>query len=223
MPAVLGYGAGLAVVLGVFDYTGGSLTGWVLGPPEDIVARKALLRSTFRLPMDETIGEIGEGRGMRLFSFFFLLPSSPGTEVNGESDRHLPGGIRRPQTREADEEVRHRFHKRREEMRRERKQKTNTHSLYRAPGGDPFVVQNSILLFFSFLFSFLFFFKCLLRVSKEGGGEKSQPLCSFNHEFALDLPNGHHEVEGSPPLQLAAAGRREKTLQHGPCTGSRHL
>lgn len=73
MPAVLGYGAGLAVVLGVFDYTGGSLTGWVLGPPEDIVARKALLRSTFRLPMDETIGEIGEGRGMCSFLFYFFI------------------------------------------------------------------------------------------------------------------------------------------------------
>lgn len=71
MPAVIGYGAGLALVLGAFDYTNGSLMGWVLGPKEDIVARKALLRSTFRLPMEETIAEIGEGRGMPFF-FFFL-------------------------------------------------------------------------------------------------------------------------------------------------------
>lgn len=77
MPAVIGYGAGLAVLLGVFDYTGGSLTGWAKDHSVDEVARKELLRSTHRVPLEDTLAELGEGRGMdfslSLFLFFFLL------------------------------------------------------------------------------------------------------------------------------------------------------
>ncbi|KAL0635929.1 hypothetical protein Q9L58_005067 [Maublancomyces gigas] len=65
MPAVLGYGAGLAALLGVFDYTGGSLTGWTKDHSVDEVARKELLRSTHRRDVEDTLGDLGEGRGIR--------------------------------------------------------------------------------------------------------------------------------------------------------------
>lgn len=63
MPAVIGYGAGLALVLGVFDYTGGSLTGWVKDFNKDEVTRKEMFRATHRRPLEDTISDIGEGRG----------------------------------------------------------------------------------------------------------------------------------------------------------------
>lgn len=63
MPAVIGYGAGLATILGVFDYTGGSLTGWIKDFNKDEIARKEMIRSTHRRPMEDTIGDVGEGRG----------------------------------------------------------------------------------------------------------------------------------------------------------------
>lgn len=64
MPAVLGYGAGLAVLLGTFDYTGGRLTGYERDPNVDEYDRKEQLRKNRRRPIQETIQELGEGRGM---------------------------------------------------------------------------------------------------------------------------------------------------------------
>jgi len=64
LPAVLGYGAGLAVLLGTFDYTGGVLTGYDKDPSVDEYARKEYLRKNRRKPIQETIEELGEGRGM---------------------------------------------------------------------------------------------------------------------------------------------------------------
>jgi hypothetical protein len=64
LPAVLGYGAGLAVLLGTFDYTGGVLTGYDKDPSVDEYARKEYLRKNRRTPIQETIEELGEGRGM---------------------------------------------------------------------------------------------------------------------------------------------------------------
>ena len=63
MPAVLGYGAGLAVLLGTFDYTGGVLTGYTKDPEVDEYERKELLRRNRRRPIQETVTELGEGRG----------------------------------------------------------------------------------------------------------------------------------------------------------------
>jgi hypothetical protein len=63
IPAVVGYGAGLAVVLGVFDYTGGSLTGLYKDVTMDEITRKELLRANRRRPIEETIANLGEGRG----------------------------------------------------------------------------------------------------------------------------------------------------------------
>ncbi|MCJ1432617.1 hypothetical protein MMC27_001974 [Xylographa pallens] len=64
MPAVLGYGAGLAVLLGTFDYTGGVLTGYEKDPNVDEYDRKQQLRKNRRMPIEETINDLGEGRGI---------------------------------------------------------------------------------------------------------------------------------------------------------------
>ena len=62
-PAVLGFGAGLAVVEGVFDYTGGKLSGYDKDPNVDEYDRKEQLRKNWRKPIQETLQELGEGRG----------------------------------------------------------------------------------------------------------------------------------------------------------------
>lgn len=64
MPAVLGYGAGLAILLGTFDYTGGVLTGYAKDPEVDEYERKEMLRRNRRRPIQETVMELGEGRGI---------------------------------------------------------------------------------------------------------------------------------------------------------------
>lgn len=65
MPAILGYGAFTSVVLAVFDFTGASLRG---KRPEiegmDEFERKEHLRRNRRRPIEETLANVGEGRGM---------------------------------------------------------------------------------------------------------------------------------------------------------------
>lgn len=51
-------------MLGVFDYTGGVLTGYNREPGADEFERKENLRKNRRRPVQETIEELGEGRGM---------------------------------------------------------------------------------------------------------------------------------------------------------------
>lgn len=63
-PAVLGFGALTAVVLSAFNYTGGSLGGYKRGPNEDEFERKEHLRRNRRIPVEQTLAELGEGRGM---------------------------------------------------------------------------------------------------------------------------------------------------------------
>jgi hypothetical protein len=65
MPAVLGYGAGAALIMGAFDYTGGILTGYTKDPEEDEFARKQYLRKNRRKPIEDTVAELGEGRGIQ--------------------------------------------------------------------------------------------------------------------------------------------------------------
>lgn len=64
MPAVLGMGALTAIVLGAYDYTGGALTGYKKNREMDEFERKELLRKNRRRPIEQTISELGEGRGM---------------------------------------------------------------------------------------------------------------------------------------------------------------
>ena len=62
-PAIVGYGTALAVVLGAFSYTGGKLTGYERDPTVDEVSRKEYLRTNRRRSIEQTINELGEGRG----------------------------------------------------------------------------------------------------------------------------------------------------------------
>lgn len=64
-PAVLGFGAGLAVLQGVFDYTGGQFSGYNIDPQMDEYARKEQMRANKRRPIQETLDQLGEGRGMK--------------------------------------------------------------------------------------------------------------------------------------------------------------
>jgi hypothetical protein len=52
--------------MGVFDYTGGKLTGYEKDPTVDEVDRKEFLRKNRRRSIWETITELGEGRGLYL-------------------------------------------------------------------------------------------------------------------------------------------------------------
>lgn len=53
-----------AVVIGAYDYTGGRLSGYKKDPKVDEFDRKQELRKNRRRPIEETIAEVGEGRGM---------------------------------------------------------------------------------------------------------------------------------------------------------------
>jgi hypothetical protein len=62
-PAILGFGALTAVVMGAYDYTGGALTGYKQDREVDEFERKEALRKNRRRPIEQTISELGEGRG----------------------------------------------------------------------------------------------------------------------------------------------------------------
>ncbi|KAI1292432.1 hypothetical protein F5Y03DRAFT_21857 [Xylaria venustula] len=66
MPSIIGYGAAFSVVMTVFDFTGGSLRGKRTEVPEmDEYERKEYLRKNRRRPIEETITDVGEGRGIQ--------------------------------------------------------------------------------------------------------------------------------------------------------------
>jgi hypothetical protein len=51
------------VARGVFDYTGGKLSGYDKDPKVDEYERKESLRRNRRRPIQEILEELGEGRG----------------------------------------------------------------------------------------------------------------------------------------------------------------
>jgi hypothetical protein len=59
----VGYGAATAIVLSAFSYTGGRLGGLARDKDVDEVSRKEEIRKNRRRPLEETINELGEGRG----------------------------------------------------------------------------------------------------------------------------------------------------------------
>ncbi|KAH7157158.1 hypothetical protein EDB81DRAFT_881432 [Dactylonectria macrodidyma] len=63
MPVVVGLGSGIAVFQGMFYYLGGRFD--TFKKEDDEFVRKETLRRTTRLPVEQTISEIGEGRGIR--------------------------------------------------------------------------------------------------------------------------------------------------------------
>ncbi len=66
MPKTVGAGAACAVIMTIFDFTGGSLRGKPTESALDEFDRRELIRATRRRPLEETIAEIGEGRGRSL-------------------------------------------------------------------------------------------------------------------------------------------------------------
>lgn len=64
IPATIGIGFLASVVVGVFETTGGTLRGFARDPTVDEFERKQKLRQDRRRPIQETIDELGEGRGI---------------------------------------------------------------------------------------------------------------------------------------------------------------
>lgn len=62
-PSIFGYGSALAVTLAAFEYTGGSLWGKGKDPNVDKYEQLERLRKNYRTPAEQTIAELGEGRG----------------------------------------------------------------------------------------------------------------------------------------------------------------
>ena len=63
MPAVLGFGGGLAVVQYIFDYGGGKFSGYDKDPNVDEYESKEAVRYHRRSNIEETLQQLGEGRG----------------------------------------------------------------------------------------------------------------------------------------------------------------
>ena len=64
IPAIIGYGVFVGSVTGAFDYTGGKLSGTPRNPDADRWAEKETERKTYRRPVEDTIAQLGERRGM---------------------------------------------------------------------------------------------------------------------------------------------------------------
>lgn len=74
IPMILGYGALTSITLSVFELTGGSLRG---KKPEiegmDEFERKDYLRTNRRGPIENTIQNLGEGRGKHFFPWYIVI------------------------------------------------------------------------------------------------------------------------------------------------------
>ncbi|KAK6842764.1 hypothetical protein PG990_005301 [Apiospora arundinis] len=67
MPQIVGWGAGISIVMSALQFTGGSIQGKGKNERPDVIDeydRKEYLRKNRRRPMIETIAEVGEGRGI---------------------------------------------------------------------------------------------------------------------------------------------------------------
>jgi hypothetical protein len=71
------------VVLGTFDYAGGTLTGYTRDPAVDEVDRKEFLRKNRRIPVEQTVAELGEGRGMHNILDIHYVPALTITGIYG--------------------------------------------------------------------------------------------------------------------------------------------
>jgi hypothetical protein len=65
IPTVLGFGTMLAVITATLDYTGNQIRGGH-NPNVDQYSLKEATRKNFRIPAEETVAQLGEGRGMCL-------------------------------------------------------------------------------------------------------------------------------------------------------------
>lgn len=67
----MGYGASLATLLGVYDFTGGSLKTIWKDVGLDEVSRKEMIRATRQRPVEELVAYIGESSSKIPDSFVF--------------------------------------------------------------------------------------------------------------------------------------------------------
>jgi hypothetical protein len=65
MPVVMGLGAFVSAIQGTFSLFGNRIDSFK--EEEDEFQRKEIMRRTTRVPIEQTISEIGEGRGMQSF------------------------------------------------------------------------------------------------------------------------------------------------------------
>jgi hypothetical protein len=65
---LLGYGVAVSAVMTAFEYTGGSLFGYKKDTSVDEFDRRQQLRKAFQTPGEQTVAELGEGRGMSICS-----------------------------------------------------------------------------------------------------------------------------------------------------------
>lgn len=61
---MFGYGVMTAVIMSAYNFTGGSLRGYKKDKEIDDFERKEALRLNRRRPIEQTVSELGEGRGM---------------------------------------------------------------------------------------------------------------------------------------------------------------
>jgi len=80
--------------MSAFSYTGGSFFGYRKDPTIDEYDRKQGLRHNRRRPIDETISELGEGRGTKRFCqalayriFVLTITRYLRTRIRGEKSR----------------------------------------------------------------------------------------------------------------------------------------
>jgi hypothetical protein len=64
MPGFVGFTVASAFTVGFFSWTGGSLLGRHADPDADLLAEKDKARKQYRVPVEQTIAELGEGRGI---------------------------------------------------------------------------------------------------------------------------------------------------------------
>jgi hypothetical protein len=80
MSSVLGNGVLLAAALAAAQYTGNRMLSDTVDPEQDRFTDKTAIRRRFMRPVQETINEIGEGRGMSMIflqaatAFLTLIP-----------------------------------------------------------------------------------------------------------------------------------------------------
>lgn len=100
--AILGYGALVGVTLGVADYSGGFFGSF---KEEDAMEQREYMKAHRRRPMEETIAEIGEGRGpFRSLEAFHRIELFKADRIC----RNPSSGIRRAKEGEDKTEIWHR-------------------------------------------------------------------------------------------------------------------
>lgn len=99
---MFGAGASVGVAMAAFTYTNG-LVGWKKDEDVDEVERRETQKKLRRRPLEETIEQLGEGRGKNLRTIFDVLHA---TEAN--MCRNICSRIRREEARKVASEVRRR-------------------------------------------------------------------------------------------------------------------